>query len=43
MAVKITKYQQQASNIKDDIENKNSCQAIGFTISNDEEEYYEDE
>lgn len=43
MVVKITNYQKQTSKIKDDFEGKSKTQAIGFTMSDEEEEYYDDE
>ena len=43
MVVKITNYQKQTSKIKDDFEDKSKTQVIGFTISDEEEEYYDDD
>ena len=43
MVVKITNYQKQTSKIKDDFEGKSKTQAIGFTMSDEEEEYYDDD
>ena len=43
MVVKITNYQKQTSKIKDDFEDKSKTQVIGFTMSDEEEEYYDDD
>lgn len=43
MVVKITNYQKQTSKIKDDFEGKSKTQVIGFTMSDEEEEYYDDD
>ena len=43
MVVKITNYQKQTSKIKDEFEGKSKTQVIGFTMSDEEEEYYDDD